>query len=69
MFVIGEGVRVMARIIIRIPDELHALLKARAGQVGMPVSQLIMSYIMLCVDDDNLHRMITHVKNSWDRKE
>ena len=57
------------KILLRIPDEIYALVKARAGQVGMPVSQLIMAYIMLCVDDDNLHRMITYVKNSWDKKE
>ena len=57
------------RVLIRIPDELHALLKARAGQVGMPVTQLIIAYILFCVNDDSLHKMIEYVKNSWDKKQ
>jgi len=45
------------------PDERYAKLKARAGQVGVSMNELVNNYICSRVDDDSYHNALIHIRS------
>ncbi|MHC1624053.1 MAG: Arc family DNA-binding protein [Candidatus Methanospirareceae archaeon] len=54
----------MKKFSLRLPDEVYDLVKARAGQVGISMNEIILNYILSRVYDDGYHHGLIHVKNA-----
>ncbi|MEM4497292.1 MAG: hypothetical protein QW692_00515 [Nitrososphaerota archaeon] len=59
----------VAGVLIRLPRRLLAKVRARAGQVGVSMNQLINAYISYLIDDDGFHEAIKIIKNAKKGKE
>ena len=49
---------------VRMPDELYAKLRARAGEVEISMNELVNNYIWSRIDDNSYHKGLIHIRNA-----
>ena len=49
---------------LRLPEDLYAYVKARAGQVGISMNRMIINYIKSRVYDETYHKNLVDIRSA-----